>query len=919
MQFKTSLRPLLLALVGAGLCNSVQAAVTVEPTTIPTGKANELTLRFDHPETIDSVSLQPSSPYLVERLDLSSEHPHYQIIRRHNGLYLRNSQDKVIAFFANERGSTSSNHYDFVAAGEAGLQVYKEHDWRHKTPVVSFRSSAPSHDVAASDGLAFVANGKSGLTVLDIEKPEQPLWLGSHQKLGYTIKVSAEARRVAVLNDAGIIYLIDASNPLEPTTLSSYRSNDRLLDIALHDELLFVLTPNEIQVMDFSATTPQISNEGLDFGQGVNLGGERRVYIENNLAYVADWFSGIHIYDLSQPRQPELLSSFHTPGSPKGIVVRDGIAFVADDDHGLQILDVSNPLEPKLISTLLTKGLAYTPRLVGDLLYLASHRGGFQIIDVSDVSSPQLVGEYDTDGKAWSMEIHNNIAYVADDDSGLLLFDVSNPAQPELIGQHFTGGAAEEVLVRDNIAFVAFFDDGVQILDITDPRQPQLVSHLNLPGNARGLDLVADKLYVAGWLAGVHIVDVSNIKQPKLLASHDTRGATWGLKVVDGNLYAMDWWGGVSVIDISEPTQPRAVGGYHNRGHVHDIAAQNNYTFVAHGSNGLQVFDINNPLNPTWTTGVSFPGQARQVALQDKRAYVAAGDGGLAIVDISNPFSLQWLGSVDTRGEVMAVRTDVNHAYLIDNREGLIALDIRHDQARKLARLNIKANDLWLYDDQLYLATDNGVEVIRLNQNNQFEFITRFEIAAGAQHINGDSRLIYVSSGKSLLSLKRKLQMEQVGSIDVDGQISDIELGDEGLLISASNSLYSIDNRDVSTPKINTHYPLLADTSNITYHQGVVYISGEETITALRPIPMLMQQTQGLAEIKFTLPATLGIGSYNLSISYNDGSEELIRNAIQIELPKFSKPKMSMEEFKQLMQQQQGNSDLFTAPAAPEQ
>ncbi len=918
MRFNTSLHSLMLALVGAGLCTSVQAVVTVEPATAPVGKTNELTLRFDHPETIDSVSLQPGSPYLVERLDLNSEHPTYQIIRRHNGIYLRDRDNNVIAVFANKRGSVSSKHYDFIAAAEAGLQVYKEHDWRHKTPVASYRSSTPSHDVAVSDGLAFVANGNGGLTVLDIENPEQPLWLGSHQKLGYTVKVSSEARRVAVLNDAGMIFLIDATNPLEPTTLSSYRSDDTLLDIALHGNLLFVLTPDEIQVMDFSATSPQLSNEGLDFGQGVNLGGERRVYIDNNLAYVADWFSGIHIYDLSRPRQPELLSSYHTPGSPKGIVVRDGVAFVADDDHGLQVLDVSNPLEPTLVSTLLTQGLAYTPRLVGDLLYLASHRGGFQIIDISDVSSPRLVSEYDTDGKAWSMEIHNNIAYVADDDSGLLMFDVSDPTRPELIGQHFNGGAAEEVVVRDNIAYVAFFDDGLQILDVSDPRQPQLITHLALPGNARGLDLVGDKLYVAGWLAGVHIVDVSNIKQPQLLGSHDTRGATWGLKVVDTHLYAMDWWGGVSVIDISEPNRPRAVGGYHNRGQVHDISALDNYSFVAHGSNGLQVFDIKNPLNPTWTTGVNFPGQARQIALQGQHAYVAAGDGGLAIIDISNPFSPQWLGSIDTRGEVMAVNTDAKHTYLLDSREGLIALDISHEPPRKQARLNIKANDLWLYDEQLYLATDNGVEVVRLNKDTQFEFLTRFDIANGAQRISGNNRLVFVSSGKSLLSLKRGLQMEKLGHINVEGQISDIEPHVEGLLISTSNALYNIDNRHADKLEINTHYPLLANSSNITYHQGVIYISGEETITALQPMPVLKQQIQGMDEITFNLPASLGIGSYNLKVSYNDGTDELIRNAIQIEMPKFSKPKMSMEQFKKLMQQQQGNSNLFTKPVTPE-
>jgi len=917
---KTPLRPLILAVLGLSVCANPQAAVTIEPAVVPVGKASQVTLTFEQPEEIASISLQPGSPYLLQHLNLNGKtDSDYQVSRRHNGIYVRDADNKVIAFFDTDRPSDNNDHYQFAAADKHGMLVYKDNDWGQKSPIASYHITGPALDISVDDGLAFIAAGTGGLTILDVKNARQPLWLGSHQKLGRAIKLSAEADQVAVLNDVGIIFLLDTSNPVEPTTISSYRSDEAIIDIDLHGNQLFALGKNDIQLIDFSAVTPQLSNEGLDFGQGVNLGGERRVFIENKLAYVADWFSGMHIYDLSRPRQPELLSSFHTPGSPKGVVVRDGVAFVADDDHGLQIIDVSDPINPKLISTLQTQGLAYTPRLVGELLYLASHHGGFQIIDVSNVGSPKLVSEYDTDGKAWSVEVHGNIAYVADDDSGLLMLDVSDPAKPELIGQYLTGGAAEEVIIRDNIAFVAFFDDGLHVLDVSDPGQPKLISQLAIPGNARGLDLIDDKLYVAGWLSGVHVVDVADSKQPKLLGSHDTRGASWGLKVVGQHLYVMDWWGGVSVIDITEPSRLTAVGGYHNRGRVNHVAARGNYTFVAQGSNGLQVFDINNPLNPTWTTGVSFPGQALQVALNGERAYVAAGDGGMAIIDISNPFNVRWLGSYDSRDEITAVAVDASHAYLIDRREGIVAIDINNDKPNKLASLNIIANDLWLHDGLLYLATKQGVEVLRLTQDKQFEFVTHFEIKGGAQQITGDSHHLYVSSGNSVLYLKRKLLMQQLTQIEIGGQITDLQPNETQLLVSTNTALFNIDNRDINAPKLASHYPLLANSSAITYHRNVVYISGEETIIALRPLQNLWQQFQGLTKIKkFNLPENLSIGSYNLVISYNDGTQHVVNNAIRVEMPTFSKPKLNMDDFKKLLQQQKQNGDLFTAPTTKE-
>jgi hypothetical protein len=898
--------PLFQALFGLSFCATLHAAVTVEPNSVQVGKKSEVTLHFDQPETIRSVKLEPGAPFVVEHLRLDGEYPDYQILHRHNGIFLRDSDNNVIAAFSTD-AMANNGHYDFVAEGEAGLMVYKEHDWQHKKPVGAYHTSAPALDVAASEGLVFVASGTGGLVGLDAQNPVSPLWLGSHQKLGRAIKVSAEADRVAVLNDAGIIFLLDVSNPAEPTTVSAYRSDTPLRDIVLKGDQLFALTPDEIQRLDFSAEMPQISNEGLDFGQGVNLGGERRVFIANDLAYVADWFSGIHIYDLSRPRQPELLSSFHTPGSPKGIVVRDGIAFVADDDHGLEVIDVSDPLNPKMISSLLTNGLAYTPRLVGNLLYLASHRGGFQIIDVSDVNQPKLIGEYDTEGKAWSMEVHGTVTYVADDDSGLLMFDVSDPTKPELIGQYHTGAAAEEVMVRDNIAFVAFFNDGLHILDISDPRQPRLISKLAIPGNARGLDLIGDKLYVAGWLSGVHVVDVSNVKQPKLLGSYDTRGAAWGIKVVGNNLYDMDWWGGVNVIDIADPTRPQLVGGYHKRGHVHDIAAQGNYTFVANGSNGVQVFDIKNPLNPTWTTGVSFPGQARRIVLHGKRAYVAAGDGGLAIIDISNPFNVRWLDSYDSRGEVDAVAVDNSHAYLSDSREGVIALDVRRDRPRKQTSIRRVAHDLWLDKGNLFLATDVGVEALRLNERNQFESVASFRINGSARRIDGDDNQLYVAAGRSLIRLKRKPQLEESGRLTLDEPINDLRLSDEGLLVSTRHTLITIDRQRLE--EINARYPLIGYGGNILPYEGIVYLGGEETITALRPLPQLQETPEGRAEVRLTLPDTLAIGSYNLRLDIDSGTEETINNAIYVEMPKFAKPKISMEKFKKLLQQERHKLD----------
>ncbi len=545
----------------------------VEPSIFTVGHAATLTVTLDSDARATQITLLPGGPYHRASLPL---HPgtqgDYQLQRSANEWQLHSHHIDPIHLSPNSpKRSITVDAHRYQALGDEGIAIFSRTE--STPPLAHYRTTGPALDLAVGDGLAYIASGAQGLTVLDINEPEHPLWMGSHQKLGRLVRVVAQpGRQLLALNDEGVLFRLDVSNPAEPTTLGSWRSSTAVLDIALRTDLAFVLGREQIDIIDFGSESPQISNEGLDFGQGVNFGGERRAFIDNGLAYVADWFSGIHIYDIRRPELPQLLSSFHTPGSPKGIVVRDGIAFVADDDHGLQIIDVSNPLNPKQISTLLTRGLGYTPKLAGSLLYLASHWGGFQIIDISDVTAPRLLSEFDTPGKSWSIEVREQIAYVADDDAGLLIFDVSDPTAPRQIGRFAPGGAAEEVLIRDQLAYVAFFEEGLYLLDISDPSQPREIAHLNLPGNSRGLDRVGDTLFVAGWLAGVQSIDVSDPSQPRLLTAYDTRGATWGLKVSGQHLYAMDWWGGILVLDISNPSQLRAIGGYHSRGQVNAIA-----------------------------------------------------------------------------------------------------------------------------------------------------------------------------------------------------------------------------------------------------------------------------------------------------------------------------------------------------------
>ncbi len=889
--------------IAALLATLPAGAAELTPDRLTVGKMAELTLNVEPTRKIERISLMPGGPYVAWHLSGPGDEggPFRWQAGEAIALVSMDRPGAVAVRFEREPAAAfESGGLRFMARAGEGLVIERE-----GREIGRARTSGEALDVAVAQGVAFVADGDNGLTLFDVSDPNRPWWLASHQKLGRVVAVAAEGMRAAALNDEGVIFLIDATNRAEPTVESAYRSAVPVRDLRLYADWVVARTDAGLDIIDFTALTPQISNEGLDFGQGVNFGGQRRVHIENGLAYVADWFSGIHIYDITRPRQPVLLSSFHTPGSPKGIIVREGVAFVPDDDHGLQIIDVSDPLTPRQLGHIQTSGLGYTPKLKGDLLFLASHRGGFHIIDVSDPAAPELVAEVDTEGKAWSLEVVGDRLYVADDDSGLLIFDVSDPARPRELGRFAPGGAAEEVVVRGDLAYVAFFEDGLYVVDVGDPAAPRVVSHTPLPGNTRGFDLVGDTLYVASWLAGIHVVDVSDPAAPRILGQFDTRGAAWGVKRSGDHLFVMDWWGGIAVVDVSDPARPVRAGGYHDLGRVEAIAGRGGYLFVAQGSQGVQVFDINNPLNPTWTTGVEFPGTARDIAIAGNQAFVAAGDGGVAVIDIANPFDIEWLGNF---GREVALEIDAGERWLaLRGERGEVVVMERGERLRPVQRIEGGTTAIALSGDTLFIA--DGARLQRFEYQD-----SRWKPTGTATLGNSITALapwgedVAAAAGDRLVILDGAT-LERTAEFALEAPARHLHADGARLFVTSATEVFTFEAGGGAVHPA-ARYRLLEEADRALPHRGTLYLGGAPTVVALAPLPSPRIEGIGDGQYRIALTQPLGVGSYNLSIVYSDGSHELVERALEVEMFTFSKPKLSLEEFRKIMEEKRG-TDLF--------
>jgi len=779
--------------------------------------------------------------------------------------------------------------YAYLAQPQAGLEILDVRDPAHIREAGYMRGEV--RDVAVAQGRAYLANGATGLTVLDVREPQAPRWLGSVNRIGTALALSYDDGYVALRNDRDELMLIDAHNPKIPKVVAVHRSVGAVNAIALAQKQVLAATDAGLETIDFAAPVPNVVNIGANFG------GSRRAVIRDNILFVADWFSGLHLYDISVPNSPRHLANYHTQGSSKGVLVRGDYAFVADDDHGVQILDIKNPQQPRKISEVATPGLAYTMKLVGDYLYLADHRGGFHIISVADIAHPAIIGSARTAGKAWAVEVVGKLAYVAADNEGLLVFDISDPQQPKQLSAYDVGGAAEDVVIRDHLAYVASFDNGLHIFDISQPLQAHEIGHLATPGNARGIELAGDLAYIADWVSGIQIVNVADPAHPVTVGAYDTTGWSWGVRVQDHYAYVLDWWGGVSVLDVSDPAAPTLVGAYHSRGLTKDVMVKDSYAYVADGKNGLQIFDVKNPLNPIWMAGVDMEGDAQSVWLENKTAYLATGEGGIAAVDIGNPFEPHLLRQF--AGQADLVRAQGKLIYAADRQRGVAILEAA--SGRQIGRYAAAINDMWLAKNRLLLASPVGVEIVEMRDPSHLHLLKH--LPQPADLVRSQNNLLVLYDKATGISFYDYATLHLLSRFNPGEEISDLQISGKHLYASGKLSgLLVLDIANARLPVLKAAYPAASRVTKLSVFSGAVFMAGNETLAEVRLLPDVMIRQGKHGEITATAPKNMPLGSYDLlALDAGCGERETYHDALRVAMPPSKKPRFTMQDLERAM------------------
>jgi len=499
-------------------------------------------------------------------------------------------------------------------------------------------------------------------------------------------------------------------------------------DVEVYENVAFVTGLNGFQIFDISnAAAPVLVKH-------VPLGGSEynRTHLDGSILYIGR-NNYLHIYDVSDPLNPQPLCQRGLTGIVREIKVNDNRAYVGigrvssdySDTPALFIFDVTDPANPvsigKYESPWGRKGCREFT-IVGDYIYGCSYWDRrIDVISISDETRPEYVTHFTADYPS-DVVYHDSYIYIAERYSRMQIYDVSTPDAPVLSDSStipcetmeihqdklFTelGGeisayefqpsgklrllGSHECLYSKSIAFsdtlmlIPLKAYGVEIDNISDLSDITKISRYRSPiHKLKGIDVSGDYSYVVNSDSyvgedrnGVHVVDISDKQNPAHVCRVQTGGNPAETFVHDELLFVSKCWE-TKILTLLYPDNPVFISEVAEN--TYDNIARNNILYISGAHDGLLVADIANPHYPTIISQLDIAGDAvLSVLLSGDIAY-AMTDTRLWTVDISNPSNISLIdrlsvGEGPFGGSRMAKYG--NHLFFADGINGLLTIDL---------------------------------------------------------------------------------------------------------------------------------------------------------------------------------------------------------------------------------------------------
>jgi len=277
--------------------------------------------------------------------------------------------------------------------------------------------------------IAFVADGNSGMQIINVSNPALPQLVSTFNTSGYSYDIKS-----ARINGIEYAFIADGINDFILVDVSSLNSPLQKDHIDFVDDAVITVeidTLNKkafagsyggfLYILDLTNLPDSLSVIGTyqayDKIKGIHTVGSKCYVAENNF--------GMEIINVSDYTFPVSLSYAKTPGQSYDVFVNDGIAYVADGTAGISLFNVTNENNPVYLKSLKSKDASTNLFFGQQRLFSAEENYGIEAFNCSDPASPSVIGSYKTAGVPFGVYYYNSIVFIANGNEGLVILSMT--------------------------------------------------------------------------------------------------------------------------------------------------------------------------------------------------------------------------------------------------------------------------------------------------------------------------------------------------------------------------------------------------------------------------------------------------------------------------------------------------------------
>ena len=364
------------------------------------------------------------------------------------------------------------------------------------------------------DTLAFPSIFTKGMAVLNVADPTQPKELSTFKWGSYQFEaIGVSSDRVYMLNAAPQVGLVevDVSDPMAPSYATNVSFGAFFKGPVVRDSIGFFSRGGS------GVDIYRLSNPLAPQKIGWLPSQAHAAVARGGLLFCAS--TGLDIYDVGDPENPQFISASDTFRPYTNLVVRDDYLYYVGglrpySSDWVVAVDISDSTTPRAAGKCVYTGNNYAIALDPLRPYLyATRYMMLEVFDISDPLAPVEVAQCSLRGSAPGITVRGQLAYVADYTEGLTVVGISNPLAPHIVGWYKDPVHNEmyDVAVIRNAAVVSNGDKGVWLLDVSDPANIRLEDKRDTPSSAERICTYQDSLVVVGDLSAVLFFGVQGV------------------------------------------------------------------------------------------------------------------------------------------------------------------------------------------------------------------------------------------------------------------------------------------------------------------------------------------------------------------------------------------------------------------------